>query len=106
TALTRLAGMFAIAVWDRAEQRLTLIRDRFGEKPLYYGRFGQTLLFGSELRALRAHPSCRASIDRDALAVYFRHNCIPAPYSIYAGVRKVMPGSMISFDAMNGEGCE
>jgi len=98
-ALPRLNGMFAIAVWDRAERRLHLARDRFGEKPLYYGWIGPTLLFGSELKALRAHPGFAGELDRNALALYLRHNCIPAPYSIYTNVRKLPPASCLCLDA-------
>ncbi len=90
-SLARFDGMFAFAAWDRSQRALYLARDRFGEKPLYYGRMGTTLLFGSELKALRAHPDFAAEIDRDALALYLRHNCIPAPYSIYKDVRKLPP---------------
>lgn len=100
-ALPRFNGMFAIAVWDRAERRLYLARDRFGEKPLYYGWIGSTLLFGSELKALQSHPAFGGELDRDALALYLRHNCIPAPYSIYQNVRKLPPASCLS---VGGEG--
>ncbi|MGI8549129.1 MAG: asparagine synthase (glutamine-hydrolyzing) [Gemmatimonadaceae bacterium] len=95
--IKRAAGMFAIAVWDRQERCLHLIRDRLGEKPLYYGAPGGSLLFGSELKALRAHPSWRGEINRGALALYLRHNYVPAPYSIYSGVRKVVPGTIVTF---------
>ncbi|MBZ5647587.1 MAG: asparagine synthase (glutamine-hydrolyzing) [Acidobacteriia bacterium] len=98
-ALPRFNGMFAMAVWDRAERQLYLARDRFGEKPLYYGWMGSTLLFGSELKALRAHPAFAGRLDRGALALYVRHNCIPAPYSIYEGVRKLPPASCMRVDA-------
>ena len=91
----RAVGMFAIAVWSREEQTLTLIRDRFGEKPLYFGWQGETFLFGSELKALRVHPAFCADIDRAALCLYMRHNYIPAPYSIYKGIAKVQPGTLI-----------
>ena len=64
-AIPRLWGMFAFALWDRAERRLHLVRDRLGKKPLYYGWFGDMFLFGSELKALRAHPAFRASLDRE-----------------------------------------
>ena len=77
--------MFAGAIWDRAETRLHLIRDRLGEKPLYYGWQGDTLLFGSELKSLRAHPSFRAEIDRDALTLFLRFAYIPSPWTIYTG---------------------
>ena len=77
--LSRLNGMFAFALWDRTERRLHLVRDRLGIKPLYYGRQGDSFLFASELRALRAHPAFAAEIDRDALALYMRHNVVPRP---------------------------
>lgn len=91
-ALRRAVGMFAFAVWDRRERVLTLGRDRLGEKPLYYGMQGGTLLFGSELKALRAHPAFEGSIDTDALASYLRYAYVPAPLSIHRGVRKLPPG--------------
>ncbi|HEX8135983.1 MAG TPA: asparagine synthase (glutamine-hydrolyzing) [Pyrinomonadaceae bacterium] len=98
-AVRRFNGMFAMALWDRLERRLHLTRDRLGEKPLYYGRMGQTFLFGSELKALRAHPSFRAEVNRDALALFLRYNYIPAPYSIYRNVYKLPPGTFLSLDA-------
>lgn len=88
-------GMFAIALWDRQQRTLSLARDRLGEKPLYYGWQGDTLLFGSELKALAAHNAFRADIDRDALALFLRHNCIPAPHSIYRGIYKLRPGHLL-----------
>ena len=78
-ALERSNGMFAFALWDRRERRLHLVRDRLGEKPLYYGWMGDTLLFASELKSLRAHPAFRGSVDRDALAAYFRCELRPRP---------------------------
>jgi asparagine synthase (glutamine-hydrolysing) len=96
-ALRRVVGMFAFALWDRAQRRLTLARDRVGEKPLYYGRFGDTLLFGSELKALCAHPAFRGEIDRDALVSYVRHGYVPAPRSIYRGVAKLPQGCVAEF---------
>lgn len=101
-ALERFAGMFAIALWDRRERTLCLIRDRFGEKPLYFGWMGETFLFGSELKALKAHPDFRAEIDRNALALYVRHNCIPAPHSIYQGVSKLPPGTLLQIPFASG----
>ncbi len=95
TALQKAAGMFAIALWDRRDRTLVLGRDRIGEKPLYYGWSGHSFLFGSELKALRKHPEWRGQIDRDAVAVYLRHNYIPAPHSIYVDVRKVVPGTVV-----------
>lgn len=97
--LGRAIGMFAFALWDREQRRLTLGRDRLGEKPLYYGWQGETLLFGSELKALKAHPAFRAAINRDALTLLLRHNYIPAPHCVYAGLAKVMPGTTVTFTA-------
>jgi asparagine synthase (glutamine-hydrolysing) len=98
--LQRAIGMFAMAVWDRHERVLTLVRDRMGEKPLYYGwqcRGGDKfLLFGSELSALRKHPSFSAEIDRGALTLYLRHNCIGGKHSIYRGIYKLPPGQLLS----------
>ncbi len=96
TTLKKSTGMFAFAVWDRMDRRLLLARDRMGEKPLYYGWHGDTFLFGSQPKALRAHPAFRAEIDRDALALFLRHNYIPAPYSIYRETRKLPPGTILT----------
>jgi len=93
--LKKTVGMFAIALWDREERVLTLARDRIGEKPLYYGWQGDTFLFGSELKALKAHPDFLAEIDRDAICLYLRHCAIPAPYSIYKGIKKLLPGTFL-----------
>ena len=87
-ATKRFTGMFSFALWDRNERSLYLVRDRVGEKPLYFGWVGETLLFGSELKALRSHPNWRGEIDRDALALYMQFNYIPAPYSIYKSIKK------------------
>jgi asparagine synthase (glutamine-hydrolysing) len=96
-AVRRFAGMFAFALFDRRENRLHLVRDRLGEKPLYYGWAGDVLLFGSELKALRQHPAWRGEIDRGALALFLRHGFVPAPYSIYSGIRKTLPGTILTF---------
>lgn len=88
-------GMFALALWDRRHRVLTFARDRFGEKPLYYGWQGDTLLFGSELKGLVAHPKFAAALDRDAITLLLRHGAIPAPYSIYQGIKKLRPGCML-----------
>jgi len=98
-ALRRFVGMFAFALWDRAERALFLCRDRMGEKPLYYGWSGGVFLFGSELKALRAHPRWRGEVDRDALALYLRHVYVPGPYSIYRGIRKLQPGNFLRVTA-------
>ncbi len=89
-------GMFAIAMWDRREHQLILSRDRFGEKPLYFGQCGSTLLFGSELKALRAHPHWIGAIDQSALASLLRYNYIPAPHSIYREIHKVRPAHWVT----------
>ncbi|BAU48597.1 asparagine synthase [Sulfurifustis variabilis] len=102
-ALKRSIGMFAMAIWDRQERSLYLARDRLGEKPLYYGWVDGTLLFGSELKALRAYAGGRLIIDRDALALLLRHNYIPAPYSIYKGIRKLEPGMVLRVDSGSNE---
>lgn len=98
--LERCIGMFAFAVWDKQTQTLTLGRDRLGEKPLYYGWQGQgddaVFLFGSELKALKAHPAFAAPIDRNALCLLMRHNYIPAPYSIYQGISKLEAGCLLT----------
>jgi asparagine synthase (glutamine-hydrolysing) len=93
--LVATVGMFAIALWDRVGRTLFLARDRMGEKPLYYGWQDDAFLFASELKALRAYPSFNVAIDRGALALLLRHNCIPAPYSIYKNVYKLLPGHIL-----------
>jgi len=95
--LRRMNGMFAFALWDRQERMLMLARDRFGEKPLYYGLIGETFLFASELKSFLVHPSFNRDIDRDALSCYLRFNCIPAPYSVYRGIRKLFPASVLYY---------
>jgi len=102
--LQQCIGMFALAVWDSLEQSLTLTRDRLGEKPLYFGWQQGVLVFGSELKALRKHSAFCAPIQRNALALYLRHNYIPAPYTIYQGIEKLQPGTLITFDQQNPKG--
>ncbi|KVT35531.1 asparagine synthetase B [Burkholderia ubonensis] len=97
-ALRRATGMFAIALWNRESRVLTLARDRIGEKPLYYGRIGDALVFASELKALRSFPGFDGAIDRDALCLYLRQSSVPAPYTIYRGIRKLPPGTFIQFE--------
>jgi len=101
-ALQRFVGMFALALWDTQHRALYLIRDRIGEKPLYYGWMGNTFLFASELKALKEHPAFRGEIDRNALSLYVRHNCIPAPHSIYRGISKLLPGTLLCVPCIPG----
>lgn len=97
--LIRAVGMFALALWDKELQTLLLARDRFGEKPLYFGWQDSLFLFGSELKSFRAHPDFKAVINRDALCLYLRHNCVPAPHSIYQDVSKLLPGTIVTVDS-------
>jgi asparagine synthase (glutamine-hydrolysing) len=98
-AVQKFVGMFAFALWDIQAQVLHLCRDRMGEKPLYYGWIGDTFLFGSELKALTVHPQWQGEIDRNALTLFVRHGYIPAPHSIYQGISKLLPGTIVSFPA-------
>lgn len=96
-ALERSVGMFAFGLWDDAEEALYLVRDRLGIKPLYYAQFGGAFVFGSELQAIAAHPAFQSTIDQEALGLYFRYLCVPAPYSILQGIEKVSPGELIEY---------
>lgn len=98
-AVQQFVGMFAFALWDRQTASLTLVRDRFGEKPLYWGQFGSTLLFGSELKALKQHPAFVGVVNRDALAGYMTYGYLPGAASIYQRVQKLQPGSVRVFHA-------
>lgn len=102
--LQKCVGMFALAVWDRQQKVLLLARDRIGEKPLYYGWQGVTMLFGSELKSLRMHPDFRGEIDRDVLHFYLRHGYVPAPYSIYRGIFKLPPGTIVALSTQGTPG--
>lgn len=96
-ALQESVGMFAFGLWDRERRELHLARDRIGEKPLHYAWLGQSFAFASELKALRAHPDWAGTVDRNALALFLRYTYVPAPLSIYDGVRKVLPGTYVTF---------
>jgi asparagine synthase (glutamine-hydrolysing) len=91
----RLIGMFAFAAWDRATNILTLVRDRLGIKPLYWGRTNGNLVFASELKALRTLPGWQGEIDCNALAAFLRYGYVPAPMSIYRGIHKLAPGTLL-----------
>ncbi len=96
--LQQLVGMFAIAVWDSKEKRLSLIRDRFGEKPLYYGWSNGVFLFGSELKALQKYKRFSNQIDRGALSLYMKYMYVPTPYSIFRDIYKLEPGCILQID--------
>ena len=103
-ALQRLNGMFAFAIWDARDRVLTLCRDRFGEKPLFYTWIGREFVFASELKAFAAHPNWNKSIDRRALTAFMRYSYVPAPWTIWDGVRKLIAGSMLSIPESVGPG--
>lgn len=87
--------MFAFALWDNVRSELHLVRDRLGEKPLYYGWIGDSFVFASELKALYVHPAWNGEIDREALALFLRFGYVPAPHSIFLNVRKLPPAHRI-----------
>jgi asparagine synthase (glutamine-hydrolysing) len=97
----RLIGMFAFALWDRQTRTLSLVRDRLGIKPVYWGQFGSLFLFASELKALRRCPGWDAELDRDSLCAYLRFSYVPAPRSIYRGVHKLEPGCILTLEGEN-----
>lgn len=96
--LQKMHGMFALALWDRKEKQLHLIRDRLGKKPLYVGWAGKMLVFGSELKALAAHPDFKADINRDSLALYLRYGYVPAPHCIYKNIWQLPAGFRLALD--------
>jgi asparagine synthase (glutamine-hydrolysing) len=96
-ALQRMVGMFAFALWDERERKLMLCRDRFGEKPLFYGWCGRDLVFGSELKALVAHPDWSQTLDRSALTAFMRYSYVPAPATIWQGIKKLPSASLVAF---------
>jgi len=103
TALSKFVGMFAIALWDKKEQRLHLIRDRMGEKPLYYGWVNNAFVFGSELKALKQFPNFSNAINRNALALYVRYAYVPSPFSIYQDIYKLPAGCQLSLSLNNAD---
>jgi asparagine synthase (glutamine-hydrolysing) len=100
-AIKRFNGMFAFAVWDRLERILHLGRDRMGEKPLYYGWVGKTLVFASELKAFKVYPDFQPEINRDALASFLRYCYVPTPFSIYQGIYKLPPATLLSWNGID-----
>lgn len=100
-ALQKLNGMFAFALWDRKQRQLHFVRDRLGKKPLYIGWAGDMLVFGSELKALRAHSDFKAETDRDVLGLYMRYGFIPAPHCIYKNVWSLPAGFRLTLNIQN-----
>lgn len=101
-AVERFVGMFAFALWDRRDRRLSLVRDRLGIKPLYWGFVGNCFAFASELSAFRAVPGWRGDVDRDALATYLRFGQVPAPFCIFDGLAKLHPGQILTLTSAGG----
>jgi asparagine synthase (glutamine-hydrolysing) len=104
-SLTLTTGMFSLALWDKVEKKLFLARDRFGEKPLYYGWQGGSFIFGSELKALKIHPDFQNDIDSNALGLFLQYNYVPTPLSIFKGINKLTPGSILSVSLGNTTVC-
>ena len=102
-SLQKCKGMFAIALWDIKNKKLYLARDRIGEKPLYYGYIGQDLVFASELKALQLEGQELLCVDRDMLSAYLEYGYVPERDSIYSGIKKVPPGSIITFNNLGDE---
>ena len=94
--LERVEGMFAFAAWDGQDRCLHLVRDRFGEKPLYYGWAGGRFVFASELKAIRAYPGFAPAVDPSAVLDFLRGSCVPAPACIYEGLAKLRPGALLT----------
>ncbi|MFH0892337.1 MAG: asparagine synthase (glutamine-hydrolyzing) [Candidatus Falkowbacteria bacterium] len=99
----KLNGMFALAIYDSRESRVILARDRLGKKPLYWGIFDNTLIFGSEPKALLGHSACKKELDLESLNKYLQFGYIPTPYSIYKNIRKLEPASYLVYSGKNVE---
>ncbi|EPB8037973.1 asparagine synthase (glutamine-hydrolyzing) [Pseudomonas aeruginosa] len=99
--LSNITGMFSLALFDKETSKIFLIRDRLGEKPLYYGWQGNCFLFSSELKSLTVHPEFQKEIDRDSLAAFLRFGYCPTPNSIYKGIKKLPPGHYIQLNLAN-----
>ncbi|WP_341201692.1 asparagine synthase (glutamine-hydrolyzing) [Planomicrobium okeanokoites] len=100
--INKLKGMFAIVLYDTTEKKIYLIRDRIGEKPLYYGEINDSFVFGSELKVFSKYPGFKKEIDREALKLYFQYSYIPSPYSIYKNIYKLDPGSVLVYNLIDG----
>lgn len=100
-ALPQISGMFALALWDHKEQTLSLARDRVGEKPLYYGLIGNHFVFGSELKAMKAHPQFNNPINRNSIALLMQFGYVPTPHSIYEKIYKLTPGTTLTISKAN-----
>ena len=99
--LEKIEGMFSFALWDKKTKNLYLVKDRLGEKPLYYGYNNGVFFFGSELKAFKNCPIFKPDIDRNSLALLVKYNFIPAPSSIYKKIYKLFPGSVLTFSISN-----
>jgi asparagine synthase (glutamine-hydrolysing) len=97
-AISKFTGMFAFVVWDSIDRKLYLARDRIGEKPLYYGWINNVFVFASELKAFKVHPQWEGNIDRGVLALYLKYLYVPSPFSIYEGIQKLLPGTLITIE--------
>lgn len=96
--LQDIRGMFAFALLDKEENKLKLVRDRMGQKPLFYYSQGEHFAFSSELKSLQAYPYLKKEVNPEALQLFFKYNCIPSPYSIYKDVFKLEPGTLLEID--------
>ncbi|MFL1994903.1 asparagine synthase (glutamine-hydrolyzing) [Lysinibacillus irui] len=101
--LEKMVGMFAIVLYDQKDKLIHLIRDRLGEKPLYYGWCKNQFIFASELKAFKQHPDFNGEVDNNVLGLYLKYNYIPAPYSIYKNIFKVNPGNIITLNIQSKE---
>ena len=98
----KLNGMFAIAIWDARNQTLLVYRDRFGVKPLFYSALNGSLIFGSEIKAVREHPGLGNDLDYEALSHYLSLRNVPAPFTIFRDIRALLPGHMLTWNAARG----
>ena len=107
TSIKKFIGMFAFSLWDKKNKVLTLVRDRLGEKPMYYGwqktTHGKVFLFGSELKALKSFPNIDLRVDRGSLSLFLKHAYIPNPYSIYEDIFSLEPGQILQVSQLNKE---